>query len=280
MVIDPIFKLGLGLFPVFGRFNVFLRALRQGSFYLGRFYLVTPAFGGGFHIWHTYSVAQNLIFLYIAFILLYTMIKNLSEKDKKGFAFIRNMIVHKGKSPTLREINEVTGGKSPRSASILVDRLVKIGLLRKEGRILRVVDMGVDQKSESIITVDVPLVGSVACGSPILAEENIETYIPVSTEFARKGSDYFLLRARGDSMDLADINDGNILLIRKQDTAVDGEMVVALIDEEATVKFFERTAHAVILRPKSTNQEHKPIILTNNCRIQGVVVSVLPSDLY
>ena len=114
----------------------------------------------------------------------------------------------------------------------------------------------------------------------MFAEENIQARIPVSTALAKKGSKYFLLRASGDSMNQAGINSGDLLLVRQQDTAETGERVVALINEEATVKIFERGADAVILRPKSTNKEHRPIVLTDNCIIQGVVQAVLPSDIY
>ncbi len=205
------------------------------------------------------------------------MLNNLSDKDKKAFALIRNKIVHYGESPTLREINEVTGGKSPRSASLVVDRLVEAGLVKRSVRGLILANT---YSESSVSTVDVPLVGSVACGTPIFAEENIQTYIPVSTRMFQKGSTHFLLRASGDSMDANGINSGDLLLIRKQDTAVNGDRVVALINDEATVKIFEKTRDAVILRPKSHNKNHKPIVLTDNCMIQGVVVAVLPSDLY
>ena len=205
------------------------------------------------------------------------MTNNLSDKDKKAFALIRNKIIHYGESPTLREINEVTGGKSPRSASLVIDRLVESGLIKKSGRNLILANT---YSESSVSTIDVPLVGSVACGTPIFAEENIQTYIPISTRMAQKGSKYFLLRASGDSMDEAGINSGDLLLIRQQDSAENGDKVVALINDEATVKVFEKTRDAVILRPKSKNKNHKPIILTDNCMIQGVVVAVLPGDLY
>lgn len=205
------------------------------------------------------------------------MMNNLSDKDKKAFALIRNKIVHYGESPSLREINEVTGGKSPRSASLVVNRLIEAGLITKQGRTLFLANT---QPTDSISTVDVPLVGSVACGVPMFAEENIQARIPVSTALAKKGSKYFLLRASGDSMNQAGINSGDLLLVRQQDTAETGERVVALINDEATVKIFERSADAVILRPKSTNKEHRPIVLTDNCIIQGVVQAVLPSDIY
>jgi repressor LexA len=202
---------------------------------------------------------------------------NLSDKDKKAFALIRNKIIHYGKSPTLSEINEVTGGKSPRSASLVVDRLIEAKMIKKEGRTLKLIGT---HSTQSISTINIPLVGSVACGMPIFAEENIETLIPVSTALAKIGSKYFILRAKGTSMNDTGINDNDLLLVRQQDTADDGQKVVALINDEATVKILEKGNGVVILRPKSKDKSHKPIILTNNCTIQGVVVAILPSDLY
>lgn len=205
------------------------------------------------------------------------MTNELSEKDKKAFALIRNRIAHYGKSPSLREINEVTGGKSPRSASLVVKRLVEAGLIKKKGPDLILVNT---QPLNLGNTVNVPLIGAVSCGSPMLAEENIEAYIPVASELARKGSKYFLLRAVGDSMNEAGITSGDLLLVRQQETANNGQIVVALINDEATVKIFERTNNAIILRPRLNNRIHQPIILTNNFMIQGLVVLTLPADLY
>ena len=206
------------------------------------------------------------------------MINPINEKDKKAFSLIRNKIINYGKAPSLREINEVTGGKSPRSASLVVDRLIKAGLIIKKGR--EIVLANTIKSVNSVNTVDVPLVGAISCGAPIFAEENIETYIPVSTALAKKGSTYFLLRAIGDSMNLAGINSGDLLLVRQQQAIDNGEKVVALINDEATVKIIEKKNGVVILRPKSTNNTYKPIILTDNCIIQGVVVAVLPADIY
>jgi repressor LexA len=205
------------------------------------------------------------------------MIDDLNNKDKRAFALIRNKIAHEGESPTLREINEVTGGKSPRSASLVVGRLVKAGLIKKIGRELVIIDA---PKSSSISTVDVPLVGAVTCGTPVLAEENIQTFISVSTTLAKTGSKYFFLRAVGDSMNQAGIQPGDLLLVRQQSTAENGDKVVALINDEATVKIFERAKNAIILKPKSDNPSHKPIILSEDCIIQGVVCAVFPEDIY
>ncbi|MFA5934598.1 MAG: transcriptional repressor LexA [Candidatus Paceibacterota bacterium] len=205
------------------------------------------------------------------------MNKNTRDKDISVLKFIRNTFINSGTGPSLREINEVTGGKSPRSASIILDRLEKDGFIKRQnGKIISIAF----EKPNSVSTINIPLVGAVPCGAPMLAEQNIETYIPVSTALAKKGSNYFLLRATGDSMNLAGINDKDILLVRQQETADNGEKVVALIDEEATVKILDKKDDVVILRPKSSNSSHKPIILSNNCQIQGVVVAVLPSDLY
>jgi len=204
---------------------------------------------------------------------------SLSSKEAEALRFIRNSIVHKGKSPSLREIMTELGYSSPRSASLLVASLIVNGFIkRKADDSLQIIkDLIYDPARAQ--TIEIPLIGAVACGTPILAEENIEAMVPISIHLAKPSHRYYLLRAKGDSMNLAGINDGNILLIQQQETAENGDKVVALIDNEATVKIFEQTDQAVILRPKSSNQMHKPIILTNDFKIQGLVKAVLPADL-
>ncbi|HVU06643.1 MAG TPA: transcriptional repressor LexA [Candidatus Paceibacterota bacterium] len=211
------------------------------------------------------------------------MLQYLSDKDKEVYVLVRNRIVHGLKTPTLEEINKVTGKSSPRSAVLALERLEKAGLLRRMGGKIRLMSQSLTPNA-SISTIEVPLVGTIAAGAPILAEENVEAMIPVSTAIAKPGSKYFLLRVTGTSMNMAKVNgvkidEGSIVLVRRQETADDGDIVVALIDDSATVKVLERKNGMVILRPKSSDP-HKPIILTNNCIVQGVVVGVLPSDLY
>ena len=118
---------------------------------------------------------------------------------KKLIPLIKKTLINEGRKPTLKEINDVTGGKSPRSASIVIDRLEKIGLLKKVGVNLRLTENNTNDQI-SIETVDIPLIGSVTCGLPMLAHENIEAYIPVSTNLAKRGYKYFLLRASGTSI--------------------------------------------------------------------------------
>jgi repressor LexA len=204
------------------------------------------------------------------------MLEYLSDKDKRAYSLIRHHLLHKGKKPTLEDINQVTGGKSPRSASLVIERLTKLGFLRKYGRNLKLTEKRID--AETISTVNVPLVGRVACGLPMLAQENVEAFIPVSTTLAKPKEKYFLLRASGDSMNIAGINSGDLILVRQQSSANDGEQVVVLVNDEATVKEFHHKGNYITLLPRSTNPIHKPIILTEDCAIQGVVKAVIPSD--
>jgi len=168
------------------------------------------------------------------------------------------------------------GFGSTRTAVLLIDSLIEKGILHRgvDGKLRLLKD--VPESNLNARTVDVPLVGVISCGAPIFAEENIEAYVPVSVSLVSPGHRYFLLRASGDSMDLSGINDGDLLLVCQQPTADNGQRVVALIDDDATVKQIEVTDDVVILRPKSTNKEHQPIILDRDFLIQGVVVAALP----
>lgn len=128
----------------------------------------------------------------------------------------------------------------------------------------------------STSTVKIPLLGNVACGVPLLAEQNIESYVSISKGLIQSTCNYFILRAIGDSMNAAGINDGDLVLIKQQQVANENDLVVALIDDEATIKEFHRKQNMIILKPKSNNQKHQPIILTNDFRIQGIVETVIP----
>jgi len=205
--------------------------------------------------------------------------KRLTEKELKALRYLRKTIVHDGRSPSVRELAQELGYNSPRSAFLLLHRLIEQGWLKRkqDGELQLRKDL--PEASDHARTVEIPLIGNVACGAPLLAEQNVEAYIPVSTNLARPGGQYFLLRAAGDSMNKAGINDGDLVLVRQQPTANNGERVVALIDDEATIKELRREKNVVVLRPRSTKKEHKPIVLTDDFIIQGVVTSVLPGNL-
>jgi len=202
----------------------------------------------------------------------------LSNKEASTLRVIRNYLMKFGRTPSVRNIKDELGYKSPRSVSIILDGLIQKGILDKDedGRI-RLIQFDFESGSiDSAQTIKIPLLGSVACGSPIFAEENIEAEIPVSTKLVNVSSKYFLLRAEGDSMNESGINDGDLVLIKQQYTADNGDLVVALIDDEATIKIFQRKDGIIVLKPNSTNRSHQPIILTSDFRIQGIVVSVIP----
>jgi repressor LexA len=130
-----------------------------------------------------------------------------------------------------------------------------------------------DDSDERMSTVQVPLVGSAPCGAPLLVEQNIEAWYPVSSDLARPGAKYFLIRARGDSMDEAGIADGSLVLVKQQDVAASGAVVVALVDDEVTIKELRLSNSAAALMPRSSNKSHRPILATREMRVQGVVVA-------
>jgi repressor LexA len=201
----------------------------------------------------------------------------LNVKEADAIRHIRNGITHKGRLPSVRELMSALGYKSPHSVTLLLRSLIGKGILKKRPNGALQLANDLQENSSHARTVDIPLVGTIACGTPVLAEENIEAMIPVSVNLARSGHKYFLLRADGDSMDKAGINEGDFVLVRQQQTAENGDKVVALIDDEATVKEFHRGKDVVTLMPRSSNKAHKPIILTEDFQVQGVVVATIPN---
>lgn len=197
------------------------------------------------------------------------------KKDLEGYSFIRNQIVHGGVTPSLRRIGEAVGYRSPRSVQLMLERLAKRALLSyKDGKI-ELSHLNTPEMNEQ--TIRVPLVGRAACGLPTLAEQDIETYLDISTKIARSGRQYFLLRAQGDSMDKSGILDGDLVLVRRQPTAEEGEIIVALINDSATIKHFHRKKDLVILKPNSSDKTMGPIFLSEEFLIQGVVVQTIPN---
>lgn len=200
--------------------------------------------------------------------------------DKKAYNFIRGKISNFGKAPSVRELAAELGFKSSRSAALVINKLIEAGYIQRgnETKQLELVLEQVDS-SDNHDVVDVALIGQIPCGGPLYAEENVEAVVSISTKLARPPYEYFLLRADGDSMNLAGIQDGELLLVRQQTTAENKQRVVALIDGEATVKEFVINEQAIILMPRSDNPLHKPIYLTSDFLIQGVVVASLPDVL-
>lgn len=203
--------------------------------------------------------------------------KTFTKKQIEAIRHIRNWLMHRSRTPSIRELMADLGYKSPRSVQDILERLHEKGVIKKlkDGDYQFIMDPNFG--SAHAQTVNIPLVGVIACGVPILAEENIEGFIPVSISLAKPGSKYYLLHARGDSMNQTKINDGDLVLVKQQPTANEGDRVVALINDEVTIKEFHSIKNMIVLKPKSSNKEHKPIILTDDFQIQGVVVATLPN---
>ncbi len=193
----------------------------------------------------------------------------LTSKQRDVLLAISDLTQKNGYSPALREIMEYLGYNSISSVQRHTDALKKKGALsshKYQQRNLKVKKYF--QKMRNI-----PLVGSAPCGEPLLAVQNIEAYIPYSVKGDDK--DYFFLRAVGDSMNKADINNGDLVLIKKQFNAESGDTVVALMGDEATIKIIKKNKNYIILEPRSTNPIHKPIYVFDQLQIQGKVVGKL-----
>jgi len=205
------------------------------------------------------------------------MVYNLSDKELEALKIIRNYLVHQGRIPSVRELMTGMDYKSPRSSAVLLKNLEEKEILKKKSDgSYQIVDFEIQEDFGSRAqTVKIPLLGNVACGIPIFADENIEAEVSISIEMIKSGYKYFLLRAEGDSMDEVGIDNGDLLLVRQQQDAENGDNILALIDDEATVKEYNKSNGLVILKPKSSNKTHQPIILNDNFKIQGIIENVI-----
>ncbi|HEY5123678.1 MAG TPA: transcriptional repressor LexA [Ignavibacteria bacterium] len=201
--------------------------------------------------------------------------EDLNKIEIEALRHIRNSLIHTGNKPTYRKLMELLGYKSPRSINQIIHSLIKKRylLLDENNKINISENVILENQTE---TIDIPLIGQIACGQPNFAEENFERFISVSTMLAKPPYKYFILRARGDSMDKKGIKEGTLVLIRQQATARNGEVVAGLINNECTLKEFYREQNFIILKPNSTNSIHEPIILTSDFTIMGVQITNLP----
>jgi repressor LexA len=206
------------------------------------------------------------------------MQNSVSNKELAALRVMRDFLMKHGKMPSVRELMKEMDYKSPRSAAVIFQNLIDKNILKKkdDGSIQFIQYEFNNNETTSIQTVKIPLLGAIACGLPILAEENIEAMIAVSTKLAKPANKYFLLQAKGDSMNEKGINDGDLVLVKQQNTAGNGDIVVALIDDEATIKELRINDDNVLLLPRSSNKTHTPIILSRNFIVQGIVISTIP----
>ena len=195
---------------------------------------------------------------------------DLTKRQKEIFDFIGRYASKYGYPPTVREIGKAVGLHSSSTVHAHLANLEKSGLLRRDPSKPRAIELLVDKAKKAIRAPGLPLVGQVAAGQPMLAEENIEEYLDVPDMIGGEDGDY-VLRVRGESMKDAGILEDDYVVVRPSDDANDGEIVVALIGEEATVKRYFRESDHVRLQPENDAMEP---IRTTEAKLLGTVVGV------
>lgn len=186
------------------------------------------------------------------------MSDELSDRQRQVLDYIKQEIRRRGYPPSVREIGEALGLSSSSTVHGHLNRLEEKGLIRRDPTKPRAIEVLDEDMLPSKPMVNLPIVGRVTAGTPILAVENIEDHFPLPLEFVRD-EDSFILTVQGDSMIEAGILDGDYVLVRRQSFARNGDIVVALIEEEATVKRFFREGDHVRLQPE--NRFLEPIIV-------------------
>ena len=200
----------------------------------------------------------------------------LTKRQQEIFDFIKRYSARHGYPPTVRDIGKAVGLASSSTVHAHLANLEKVGLLRRDPtkpRAIELLDKAVAGMRDIVRPAGLPLVGQVAAGQPVLAEENIEDYVQ-TPDVAGGDRGEYLLRVRGESMKNAGILEGDLVVVAPQDTARNGEIVVALVGEEATVKTFYREPDHIRLQPENETMEP---IRTREVRILGRVIGLMRS---
>lgn len=195
----------------------------------------------------------------------------ITDKQREILEYIKSEILNKGYPPTVRDICEAVKLKSTSSVHSHLETLEKNGYIRRDPtkpRAIEIVDDNFNLTRREVV--NVPMIGRVAAGEPILAVENIDSYFPIPAEFM-PNKESFMLRVQGESMINAGILDGDNILVERCDSARNGEMVVALVEDSATVKTFYKEGDHIRLQPENDNMD--PIIVPD-CKVLGKVFGV------
>ena len=196
----------------------------------------------------------------------------ISSKQREILEYIKQEILNKGYPPAVREICEEVHLKSTSSVHSHLETLEKNGYIRRDPtkpRAIEIIDDNFNLTRREVV--NVPIIGQVAAGQPLLAVENIENYFPIPTEFM-PNAETFMLKVKGDSMINAGIFNGDKILVQKQSDAQNGDIVVALVDDSATVKTFYKEDGHFRLQPENDTMD--PIIV-NECSILGKVFGIM-----
>lgn len=191
-------------------------------------------------------------------------------KQSEIYDFIKAQISEKGYPPSVREICQAVGLSSTSTVHGHLNRLEKKGLIRRDPtkpRTIEILGENINKKE----MIDIPIVGKVAAGIPILATENIEDTFSLPISFIKSNKELFILKISGSSMIEAGIHDGDFAIIEQTSTAVNGDIIVALIDNEATIKTFYKEKDHIRLQPENSSMQ--PIVV-NNCSIIGKLVGL------
>lgn len=197
----------------------------------------------------------------------------ISAKQMEILEYIKSEILNKGFPPAVREICEAVNLKSTSSVHSHLETLEKNGYIRRDPtkpRAIEIIDDNFNLTRREVV--NVPLVGRVAAGEPLLAVENVTTYFPIPAEYI-PNAQTFMLEVRGDSMINAGIFSGDKVIVEQRDTARNGEMIVALVEDGATVKTFYKENGYIRLQPENDYME--PIIVHGEVQILGKVIGVL-----
>ncbi|HVL99848.1 MAG TPA: transcriptional repressor LexA [Egibacteraceae bacterium] len=210
------------------------------------------------------------------------MATSLTPRQQRVLDVIREAVETRGYPPSVREIGEAVGLRSASSVHYQLGTLERLGYLRRDPTRPRAIEVRFDPESEQSMPAHapvrhVPVVGEIAAGAPILADEQVEELYPLPRDLVGEGT-LFILRVRGESMVQAGVLPGDLIVVRQQPTVEQGEMCAALIDGEATAKFFRRTrAGKVFLDPANEGYDPIPLTEEQDAAILGKVVAVLRS---
>jgi len=221
-------------------------------------------------------VLSSLLCYYIAMI---ARKHEISERQKEILHIIVNKVKESGYPPTVREIAQAVNLNSSATIHAHLKKLEELGYIKRDPTKPRAIELSHNaytEEEQQIVSESnvsfIPIVGAIAAGSPILAQENIEDYFPVTDDFLKSSKDVFILKVKGDSMVNAGILDKDYIIIRKQDTAMNGEIVAVLLEDEATVKRFFKKSNSIKLMPENDFMEP---IEVKDAQIIGKVIGVI-----
>jgi repressor LexA len=203
------------------------------------------------------------------------MNNSINEKQQKVLDYLKASISEKGYAPSVRDICKDVGIKSTSTVHAYLKKLTHLGLIEMDNTISRSIRLPEPLRQlGSTDLVEVPIVGQVAAGKPILAEENIEDTFTVSSAYT-KNATVFMLKVKGDSMVEAGILDGDLILVKQQAVANNGDIVVAVLEDEATVKTYYKEKDHIRLQPENSSMD--PILIYNDIIIAGKVIGLFRS---